>query len=116
MCFLKTYTSSLFSCKTSFVKSLMSIVNDLIPLNDVPQHLLLIARDIAWFRQGEFTQVEEEAPNKHFPKVTFHNKRIEMINLSSILHCKQVRMAIPDFIEDREPPIVSYKYTKTIGI
>ena len=98
-----SYTSSLFSCKTSFVKSLMSIVNDLIPLNDVPQHL------IARFRQGEFTQVEEEAPNKHFLKVTFHNKGIEMINLSSILHCKQVRMAIPDFIENREFPTNTLK-------
>jgi len=76
--FLKIYTSSLFSCKTSFIKSLMSIVNDLIPLNDVPQHLLLIAREIAWFRRGEFTQVEEEAPNKHFLKVTFQDRNDQL--------------------------------------
>ena len=115
MCFLKTYTNSLVSCKIGFVKCIMSIVNDLIPLNNVPQHLLLMTRDIARFRLGEFTQVQEETPNKHFLKVTFHNKGIEMINLSTILHCKKVRMTMPDLIEDKEPPIVSYKYTKTIG-
>ena len=52
---------------------------------------------------------------KHFLKVTFHNKGIEMVNLSSIVHSKKVRSTLPDLIEDKEPPVISYKYTKTIG-
>ena len=96
MCFLKTYITSLFSCKT---KQIRSIANDLLPLNQFPQHLLVIARDIARFRLGEFTQVqrEVESPSKHFLKVTFHNKGIGMINLSSIVHSKVVRTTVPDF-------------------
>ena len=38
-----------------------------------------------------------------------------MINLSSIVHSKVVRTTVPDFFEDREPPVISYTYTKTIG-
>ena len=119
MCFLKTYITSLFSCKTSFTKQIRSIANDLLPLNQFPQHLLVIARDIARFRLGEFTQVqrEVESPSKHFLKVTFHNKGLEMINLSSIVHSKVVRTTIPDFFEDKEPPVITqYGSTVYIGI
>ena len=47
MCFLKMYITSQFSCKTSFIKWIRSITNGLLPLNQFPQHLLVIARDIA---------------------------------------------------------------------
>ena len=75
VCFLKTYITSLFSCKTSFIKQIRSIANDLLPLNQFPQHLLVTARDIA------VTQVQRkvESPSKHFLNVTFHNK--DMIKL-----------------------------------
>ena len=38
-----------------------------------------------------------------------------MINLSSIVQSKVVRTTVPDFFEDREHPVISYRYTKTIG-
>ena len=38
-----------------------------------------------------------------------------MVNLSSIMHSKQARLAIPDFFQDKDPPIISYTYTKPIG-
>jgi hypothetical protein len=65
------------------------------------------------FRSGEAVHVPEDTKmgKKHFLKVTFHNKGIEMINLSSMVHSKKVRSTLPDFIEDKEPPIISYKYT-----
>ena len=31
------------------------------------------------------------------------------------MHSKVVRTTVPDFFEDREPPVISYRYTKTIG-
>ena len=34
-----------------------------------------------------------------------------MVNLSSIMHSKQARLAIPDFFQDKDPPIISYTYT-----
>ena len=38
-----------------------------------------------------------------------------MINLSQILNSKPVINTIPSFLSYKEPPIVSYSYTKTIG-
>ena len=52
---------------------------------------------------------------RNFLRVFFHNKGIEMVNLSSIMHSKQARLAIPDFFQDKDPPIISYTYTKPIG-
>ena len=47
-------------------------------------------------------------------KVLFHSKGIDMVNLPSLLHNKNVVSAIPSYI-DNTPPIVSYKYTNTIA-
>ena len=52
---------------------------------------------------------------RNFLRVFFHSKGIEMVNLSSIMHSKQARLAIPDFFQDKDPPIISYTYTKPIG-
>ena len=38
-----------------------------------------------------------------------------MINLPRILNSRYVREAVPQIINNRIPPIVSYKYTKTIA-
>ena len=38
-----------------------------------------------------------------------------MVNLSSIVHSGKVRSTVPAFYKDREPPIISYKYSKPIG-
>ena len=38
-----------------------------------------------------------------------------MIYLPSILNSKTVSNAIPAFIFDKRPPVVSYSYCKTIG-
>ena len=48
-------------------------------------------------------------------RVFFHSKGIEMVNLSSIMHSKQARLAIPDFFQEKDLPIISYTYTKPIG-
>ena len=117
MCFLNKYTTSLFTFKSSTIKQINHIVDDLIVLNEFPNHLLLIARDIARFRLRDFDKVSDDttASKKHFLKVTFHNKGIEMVNLSSIVHSKQVSKTVPQFFQHKEPPVISYKYTKTIG-
>ena len=46
--------------------------------------------------------------------VMFHNKGMDMINLSRILNSKKVMMAVPKYLRG-PPPIVSYTYTKTIA-
>ena len=58
----------------SFIRQIQGLVNDLLPLNDFPHHLLWIARDIARFKSGEAVHTPEETNmvNKHFLKVTFN--------------------------------------------
>ena len=41
-------------------------------------------------------------------------RKIEMINLAGILRSKVVRDTIPVFFSDKDPPVVSYKYSSTI--
>ena len=50
-----------------------------------------------------------------FLKVHYHNKGIEMIGLPQLLNSRYVRSAVPLFLNNREPPMVSYSYTKTIS-
>ena len=71
------------------------------------------------FRLGDL-DTSEQSPssknsNRHFVKITFHNKGIEMINLSQILHSRRVTDTVPIFFRDKEPPGLCYKYTKTIA-
>ena len=49
-----------------------------------------------------------------FVKVNYHNKGIEMIGLHQILRSRYVKCAVPQFLRNREPPMVSYSYTRTI--
>ena len=45
----------------------------------------------------------------------FHNKGIDKVKLTSILHNKLVRSKIPIYFQEKDPPLVSYKYTNTIS-
>ena len=51
---------------------------------------------------------------KHFIKITLINKGINFINLSSILRYIKIESSIPDYFENKEPPIIFYKYNKSI--
>ena len=115
--FLKGFITHLFSCKLVFLRQIRSIVNELLPLREFPTHLLLICLDIIRFRLGDYVIESKPKVNerRNFLRVFFHSKGIEMVNLSSIMHSKQARLAIPDFFQDKDPPIISYTYTKPIG-
>ena len=47
--------------------------------------------------------------------VHFHNKGIEMVDLPKILNSRYVRDAIPSFLSESDPPMISYSYTKNIS-
>ena len=51
---------------------------------------------------------------RHFIKIQFVNKGIEFINLSSIFKDKSVIFSIPSYFENKESPIICYKYNKPI--
>ena len=49
---------------------------------------------------------------RHFIKIQFVNKGIEFINLPSIFKDKSVISSIPTYFENKESPIICYKYNK----
>ena len=51
----------------------------------------------------------------HFVKLDFINKSIDAVNLPSILRSKSVTGTVPTYFKEKEPPIISYTYTKTIA-
>ena len=48
---------------------------------------------------------------RHFIKIPFINKGID---LPSIFRNNTVELSIPDYFENKEPPIICYKYNKPI--
>ena len=51
---------------------------------------------------------------RHFIKIQFVNNGIEFINLPSIFKDKSVISSIPTCFENKESPIICYKYNKPI--
>ena len=47
---------------------------------------------------------------RHFIKIPFINKGIDFIGLPGIFRDKTVESSIPDYFENKEPPIICYKY------
>ena len=51
---------------------------------------------------------------RHFIKIQFVNKGIEFINFPSIFKEKYVISSIPTYFENKESPIICFKYDKPI--
>ncbi len=58
---------------------------------------------------------KEQNDDRLYMVTKFINKGIEYLNLPKILHSKVFRDLIPSGCKFKEPPIVTYKYLKTIG-
>ena len=65
-----------------------------------------------------FRPVHSDLPSidakTHFIKLDFINKGIDAVNLTSILRSKSVTETVPTYFKEKEPPIISHTYTKTI--
>ena len=51
----------------------------------------------------------------HFIKSNFTNKSIDAVNLPSTLISKSVIETVPTYFKEKEPPIISYTYARTIA-
>ena len=51
---------------------------------------------------------------RHFIKIPFIIKGIDFIDLPSIFRDNKVGSSIPDYFENKEPPIICYEYNKPI--
>ena len=54
-------------------------------------------------------------PRRHFIKIHFDNKGIDKVNLHNMLHNKLVNAKVPIYFKEKEPPVISYKYTDNIS-
>ena len=52
---------------------------------------------------------------RKFITIKFVNKGIDYLNISNILRNKKVMQQIPPYFKDNEPPIISYRYPKSIA-
>ena len=59
--------------------------------------------------------IDSEINHKgHFIKIPFINKGIDFIDLPSIFKDRSVTSSIPAYFQNSEPPIICYKYNKSI--
>ena len=65
------------------------------------------------FRPVHSDLLSTDAKN-HFIKLNSINKGIDAVNLPSIVRSKSVTETMPTYFKEKEPPIISYSYTKTI--
>ena len=75
-----------------------------------------IILDIANYRL--FRPVRSDVPAekpKHFMKIRFLNKAVDVIKLPALLRSTSVTDKIPVYFGYKEPPTVSYEYTDTVA-
>ena len=51
---------------------------------------------------------------RHFIKNPFINRGIDFIDIPSIFRDDTVESSIPNYFENKEPPVICYKYNKPI--
>ena len=88
--------------------------------NDLPNHpnLDTLIKDminlIAGLRLFSPVQVKEKLKREFF-HLPFIDKGLDFINLSGILRSKEVVSKIPIYFQNKEPPVIGYRYNKGIA-
>ena len=88
--------------------------------HEVPDRIAVLLKDLIAFKRrvlqiNECNGDKEARKASGYMSILYHNKGIDMVNLPRILNSKYVRDAVPNFVPSSTPPIVSFKYTKTIA-
>ena len=65
------------------------------------------------FKPTQICKVNEV--KRDFLHINFRDKGLDHINISGILRSKAVIDKIPIYFSDKEPPIIGYKFNKSIG-
>ena len=99
-----------------------NIFQNWVATHEAPTRIRVLFRDLIAFRKNASHGIALDVgvsrkgrEHSGFLKVHYHNKGIEMIGLPQILNSRYVRSAIPPFLNNKEPPMVSYSYTRTIS-
>ena len=75
--------------------------------------LIVMISNLRLFRPTQISKVNES--KREFFHINFRDKGLDHINLSGILRTKTVVDKIPVYFSDKEPPIIGYKFNKSIG-
>ena len=101
------------------LKVVVNVVEKLVLDGAIPTCILMLVRDLMALRlkinvTTKADNGKRESTKKNYMNVMFHNKGMDMINLSRILNSNKVMAAVPNYL--RGPlPIVRYTYTRTIA-
>ena len=88
--------------------------------HEVPDRISVLLKDLIAFKRRivhmNYCNVNKETRKAlGYTSILYHNKGIDMVNLPKILNTKCVRDAVPSCVQNAWPPIVSFKYTKTVA-
>ena len=114
-CFSITYTmlSFLSSLLIPVLRILDIEANRFYDLNHQMYEATLLTRCYAQHALRTFIDSELNH-QRHFVKIPFINKGMDLIDLPSIFQDTYVTSSIPDYFQNSEPPIICYKYNKPI--
>ena len=70
---------------------------------------------IANLRLFKPVEISTTAKKREFFHINFRDKGLDHINLSGILRSKSVMDKIPVYFSEKEPPIIGYRFNKSIG-
>lgn len=108
----------IFSLPLHVVKELLNAINNINGLQEKSRECQVIVTAICNHRLGLNSQksYQDLAPKKRkILKLHFHNKGLQYLNLSSILHDKSVKRLVPACLKDQEPPIIAYTLNPSVG-
>ena len=75
--------------------------------------LVIMITNLRLFKPTQISKVNEF--KREFLHINFRDKGLDHINISGILRTKRVIDKIPVYFSDKEPPIIGYKFNKSIG-
>ena len=113
-CFTKDIRVYILGLPRRKLGEISKVLNNFLLWDELPGRIGILIRDFVRFRNSPRHNIDYQADNKRFISILFHSKGMDMVNLPSLLHNKNVISAIPSCI-DNTPPIVSYRYTSTIA-
>lgn len=98
-----------------------NVLKNWVATHELPTRICVLFRDLIAFRKNASCGIALDVgvsrqcrEHSGYLRVHYHNNGIEMIGLPQILSSRYVKSAIPQFLSDREPPMVSCTYTGTI--
>ena len=96
---------------------LLTLFNDIqnqqTNINVRVKDLIVMITNLRLFKPTQISKVNDS--KREFFHINFRDKGLDHINISGILRTKTVIDKIPVYFSDKEPPIVGYKFNKSIG-